>query len=1163
MKTYNRSIRTAAMALAAVLVLSLALPYAALAAEQDTISIRSAADLVKLSQNCTLNTWSRGKTVVLEADIDLSGTDFAPIPTFGGVFEGGGHTISGLSLSQGDSYQGLFRYIQEGAVVRDLHVTGTVAAVGDQAYLGGIAGSNEGTILDCSFRGTVEGKSQVGGIAGSNEAAGSIYGCKAEGAVTGEKSTGGIAGQSSGTVTGCLNKSAVNTVHAEKEQTIDESLNSLSGEQKEDVLDTTTDTGGIAGFSNGVLRSCRNEGAVGYAHVGYNVGGVVGRSSGYLENCMNAGTVEGRKDVGGVAGQIAPNIRLIFSPDTIDELKDELDRLNRMVDDTLDHSDASRNTISDRLDQLSDYARTASGSADQLADVMSGWTDSTIDTINDACDTLADTLDRLEEITDNGEEILDTVADGMDLLEDSLDRMSGAMGTGQEGLDSLAGAMEDVREAVQQAQDGLDSFQRALRDLSRAIVVNDQEAIERALRLLQSGTQDLSDALRDCGEAVEELSQLLEEGGPSEEDLSNYLVACLYLLKDGFDAAADTADDLGRSLAAAMNSVEVNWDTVQESARRIAQALESFSSSCEAMDSSMRQLREAILSFSEVSGGMEDALTVLADAMDTFEGAFRDMGDVADDVHDLFDDLSSRDPIEFDKLGDDFHQAEDDLHSAVNGIGDQMDLLREEVNISGDTLSGDIRDLGDQFQVIADLILDAFSDARDLDEEDLWDDVSEERINGTTLGKVRGCVNLGAVEGDLNVGGITGAMAIEYDFDPEDDITEVGEESFDFRYETRAILQDCVNKGPVTSKKDAAGGAVGRMELGYVLNCENYGAVESTDGDYTGGIAGISKSTIRGCWSKCGLSGGSYVGGITGYGYEVYQCVSLVSIRESEGYAGSVAGDWGREDGTLLGNRFVEGRLAGVDGISYAGQAEPVAYAALMEEAGVPQPFRSMTVTYVVEDRVLETVSYAYGQALSAREVPAVPEKAGYFGVWEEVGENVITIDHVVEAVYTPYTTTLASAAMRDSVHPVFLVEGVFTGEAALREAQVSREDSKEQWTVTLAGTDADTFRVRFTPPGEWTDVSLFLLTEDGKEPIQWEREGSCCVFMVSSSHFTMEAARQSVPSSLLGAVLAACFAAAALCFLAIWKNRRKGPRRPVPPHDSSSPSDAKAHIAK
>ena len=234
---------------------------------------------------------------------------------------------------------------------------------------------------------------------------------------------------------------------------------------------------------------------MGYAHVGYNVGGIAGRSSGYLEACVNAGAVEGRKDVGGVAGQVAPNIRLIFDPDTIDRLRDELDQLNRMVNDTLDPTDASRGTISGRLDQLSDCARSASDSADQLSDIMSDWVDGSIDTINDACDTLADTLDRLEEITDNGEDILDTMADGMDLLEDSLKQMSGAMGTGQEGLDHLAGAMEDFRDAVRLAQEGLDTFQQALRDLSRALVAGDPEAIDQALRLLRNGALELSGAL--------------------------------------------------------------------------------------------------------------------------------------------------------------------------------------------------------------------------------------------------------------------------------------------------------------------------------------------------------------------------------------------------------------------------------------------------------------------------------------------------------------------------------------------------------------------------------------------------------------------------------------------------------------------------------------------
>ena len=83
------------------------------------------------------------------------------------------------------------------------------------------------------------------------------------------------------------------------------------------------DTGGIAGFSNGNILNCTNEGAVGYPHVGYNVGGIVGRTSGYLSGCTNKGKINGRKDVGGIAGKLAPDIQLIFSTDTLDKLDHE------------------------------------------------------------------------------------------------------------------------------------------------------------------------------------------------------------------------------------------------------------------------------------------------------------------------------------------------------------------------------------------------------------------------------------------------------------------------------------------------------------------------------------------------------------------------------------------------------------------------------------------------------------------------------------------------------------------------------------------------------------------------------------------------------------------------------------------------------------------------
>ena len=86
--------------LAAVLLASLAAPAALAAEGGDTVFVRTAEDLVQLAENCTLDSWSQGRIVRLEADIDLSGTDFTPIPTFGGTFEGQGHHFRSVHHGQ-------------------------------------------------------------------------------------------------------------------------------------------------------------------------------------------------------------------------------------------------------------------------------------------------------------------------------------------------------------------------------------------------------------------------------------------------------------------------------------------------------------------------------------------------------------------------------------------------------------------------------------------------------------------------------------------------------------------------------------------------------------------------------------------------------------------------------------------------------------------------------------------------------------------------------------------------------------------------------------------------------------------------------------------------------------------------------------------------------
>ena len=286
MKKTNPFYRFCALALSCLLLISL-LPVTQVLADGDgAIHIKSAEDLRSLAHSCTLDSWSRGKTVVLDNDIELTDDDTLPIPTFGGTFNGNGHTISGLSITQSVSPAGLFGVLQKDAVIKNLNVEGTVTPSGDSENIGGIVGENHGTIESCTFNGSVSGKRSVGGIAGRNLATGIVRACEASGAIFGQSMTGGIVGENLGSIVSCRGRAYANIESTDpsidlSDLSLDFSLD-LASLSRLDTLNIATDTGGIAGYSSGAIASSTNYAAVGYQHIGYNVGGVVGRSSGQI-----------------------------------------------------------------------------------------------------------------------------------------------------------------------------------------------------------------------------------------------------------------------------------------------------------------------------------------------------------------------------------------------------------------------------------------------------------------------------------------------------------------------------------------------------------------------------------------------------------------------------------------------------------------------------------------------------------------------------------------------------------------------------------------------------------------------------------------------------------------------------------------------------------------
>ena len=341
------------------LVLAFCVSLTPVVAQEDdnTLHITTPDQLLAFAEACRLDSYSAGLTVYLDADLDLTRLNWAGIPLFCGEFDGGGHTISGLSVTGEGSQQGLFRSLSETAWVHDLTLRGTVAPQGSRSQAGGIAGVNAGRISDCVFDGTVAGAESVGGITGRNTVTGLVEECQVSGDVSGGHFVGGIAGENAGVLRGCVNRAAVNTTEQENQVSLsDITLDTLTGTE---AADTVTDVGGIAGASTGVLRDCESQGDVGYRQMGYNIGGIAGSQSGYLEGCTNRGTVQGRKEVGGIVGQLEPAARVEYSEDALQQLQGQLTELNQTAGQISGHLQSGASGVSEGLASLQAQSQSA------------------------------------------------------------------------------------------------------------------------------------------------------------------------------------------------------------------------------------------------------------------------------------------------------------------------------------------------------------------------------------------------------------------------------------------------------------------------------------------------------------------------------------------------------------------------------------------------------------------------------------------------------------------------------------------------------------------------------------------------------------------------------------------------------------------------------------
>ena len=410
-----------------------------------TIRIISREGFLNFAENCRLDSYSQNLTVLLCSDIDLTDADFAGIPIFCGTFEGNGHTISGFALEDAATHTGLFRRLTETATIRDLHVSGYVKPGGSAAAVGGIVGINAGAIENCDFEGTVAGSDSIGGLVGINLISGRIDDCQSRGNIHGNHFVGGIAGDNYGVIRNCENLGQINTTVAQNQVEL-ENIN-IDTIINSEAAPTVTDIGGICGTGTGVIQNCVNNGHVGYPQIGYNVGGIAGSFSGYIYNCINRATIDGRKEVGGIVGQLEPAVNMVYEEDTLQTLQQQMDDLSA----TTNGIGASIQNGSHAMDvqsvQIEQQLKDAQDALKIL--IPEEDNDSTVvpdeETLQAARNALSSSLsgitDSIGTMSQIGQSTLDNVAGNLQSISGQMNAISGTISTASE---NIGGGIQDV-----------------------------------------------------------------------------------------------------------------------------------------------------------------------------------------------------------------------------------------------------------------------------------------------------------------------------------------------------------------------------------------------------------------------------------------------------------------------------------------------------------------------------------------------------------------------------------------------------------------------------------------------------------------------------------------------------------------------------------------------
>lgn len=1137
--------------------------------EWEIIEVSNAMELIDVAHKSTLDTWSQNKYIKITDNIHLAGTDFEYFPTFGGVFDGNGHTIDGLIINSDMSYLGLFSKLQPGGTIKNLTVGGNIAPGNKQIVVGGIVGDNYGRVESCTFEGVVKGNDYTGGIVGYNEETGIIMNCKSYGTIVGKHYTGGIVGANYGGIYRSINNADINTSNEDSGMSIEDinintylsSIMDLSGEISEskslDTSNNAIDTGGIVGHSAGVVEFCTNSGNVGYERVGYNVGGIAGRQSGFLHGCKNTGNILGRKDVGGIVGQAEPYVILDLTEDIINKLTTNINELHDLVDKTLDDSGDTSDKMSDRLSIVQKFIDGALEDTSYLS---------------------GETINFVNGLTTAGNETLSRA----DYAMDEASKSGGALDKSKDAMNDVGKAADNLKDAVKKA----DVYGK-MSDSDKVRYDNDTEAIDNARKEHQSYFDEVKDNNYYYYLYTDAKTTLDKSYKGHESDLQIYIAD-----DDGNDTTLINTDELAEdNLKNKKPTKKVNVYHLVAGEKKAFPAEDGDQKQCDedliadaTADATITSNTYADTQFATVEGRNQpsgspyipngkvaysvfiadysnDLVSVVEpyakqaaeDAQPDLESATRNLSNAASNAEKaanesaaIFKDLSGRDDITLPVLGDGYKLHTSSFVANMQAMSENLGFLNEEMNSSSNTIIDDMSDVNDSFNKIMILFTDAMDGALDGEYADRYEDESFAVAEECTEGTVADCINNGTVAGDLDVSGIAGTMGIEYDFDLEGDVTSNKDARVNSTFKTKCVLRANKNDGRITAQKSYVGGVSGLQEMGTILRCENYGRIASNTGDYVGGIAGNSIASIVSSYSKGIMSGDEYVGGIAGYGHEIYDSYAIPSIVESSGFVGAIAGEVD-DDTKLRDNFFVSDELAGIDRISYSGMAEPVEYNKLLKIDGVPDEFKKLQITFLVDDEEIGTKEVDYGLSLIESQYPESILEEDYYIDWDTTIVHDVTTDMEIVGEPALYRTTIASTTLRDNRQSAVLVDGKFKASQSIDATMYTESDNDndlgkviERWEVSVPKDGADVHQFRVQLPKDVKKASIYVKSDGEYVKADTTTMGMYQLFSANGSEVSILIIDESTPIWKIVAIVLLVVIIITIAALVVIKKRPK-----------------------